>query len=379
MRFPLLVLKKVREALGPGKLLEIVYSAEDPPGGYTLDDSVVFLRADAMLSRWEDKREVKNLMGKYANLIILNRDHEVYDMLWAKGRQDTVFGTNDGWYVGDGSVRGYYDARCWKNKKIVSLLRCRLAGKFQGKTEEDLYGIGVFRCLPISCPIIEVAGDGKTAKGLWVYQGSAAGLYPYGPASRWIWGYYAVDFIREKGAWKICRLLWIENLSGRCGTNWGRPEVIPPDLPEFAEIREFRSPAPDVPGPLWTPWSPERKAVAPPLPQPYANYAEAKPELAGIPLPVSAADAGESAPNTVDATSASEADLKLLERVLDEEEVRTLVNRRVYYTFSGKRREELADLWVRGEALRKRASFGKNWGWYKGRRSGAVPTWIPRS
>jgi 2,4-dienoyl-CoA reductase-like NADH-dependent reductase (Old Yellow Enzyme family)/thioredoxin reductase len=43
MRFPLLVLKKVREALGPGKLLEIVYSAEDPPGGYTLDDSAAFL------------------------------------------------------------------------------------------------------------------------------------------------------------------------------------------------------------------------------------------------------------------------------------------------------------------------------------------------
>jgi 2,4-dienoyl-CoA reductase-like NADH-dependent reductase (Old Yellow Enzyme family)/thioredoxin reductase len=45
MRFPLLVLRKVREALGPGKLLEIVYSAEDPPGGYTLDDSVVFLNS----------------------------------------------------------------------------------------------------------------------------------------------------------------------------------------------------------------------------------------------------------------------------------------------------------------------------------------------
>jgi 2,4-dienoyl-CoA reductase-like NADH-dependent reductase (Old Yellow Enzyme family)/thioredoxin reductase len=47
MRFPLMVLKAVREALGPRKLLEIVYSAEDPPGGYTLDDSVAFLNAAA--------------------------------------------------------------------------------------------------------------------------------------------------------------------------------------------------------------------------------------------------------------------------------------------------------------------------------------------
>jgi 2,4-dienoyl-CoA reductase-like NADH-dependent reductase (Old Yellow Enzyme family)/thioredoxin reductase len=47
MRFPLMVLKAVREALGPKKLLEIVYSAEDPPGGYTLDDSAAFLNAAA--------------------------------------------------------------------------------------------------------------------------------------------------------------------------------------------------------------------------------------------------------------------------------------------------------------------------------------------
>jgi len=44
-RFPLMVLKKIREAVGPNFILEILISGEeDKYGGYTLDDMVEFLR-----------------------------------------------------------------------------------------------------------------------------------------------------------------------------------------------------------------------------------------------------------------------------------------------------------------------------------------------
>ena len=44
-RFPLMVLKKIREAVGPNFLIEILISGEeDDFGGYTLDDTVEFLR-----------------------------------------------------------------------------------------------------------------------------------------------------------------------------------------------------------------------------------------------------------------------------------------------------------------------------------------------
>ena len=44
-RFPLMILKKIREAVGPGFILEILISGEeDKYGGYTLDDTVEFLR-----------------------------------------------------------------------------------------------------------------------------------------------------------------------------------------------------------------------------------------------------------------------------------------------------------------------------------------------
>lgn len=43
MKYPLLVLRKVREAIGPNAILEILWSFEDLPGGYTIDDTVAFL------------------------------------------------------------------------------------------------------------------------------------------------------------------------------------------------------------------------------------------------------------------------------------------------------------------------------------------------
>ncbi len=43
MKFPLEVLKRIREKVGKNFLVEIIWSQEDEEGGYTLDDSVTFL------------------------------------------------------------------------------------------------------------------------------------------------------------------------------------------------------------------------------------------------------------------------------------------------------------------------------------------------
>jgi len=57
-------------------------------------------------------------------------------------------------------------------------------------------------------PVIEVAGDGKTAKGLWYSIGQ--GVRPSGTtghSTEWMWEKYAVDFIKEDGKWKIWHLI----------------------------------------------------------------------------------------------------------------------------------------------------------------------------
>ncbi|MDR1028313.1 MAG: nuclear transport factor 2 family protein, partial [Clostridiales Family XIII bacterium] len=270
---------------------------------------------------WEDKREIKNLMGKYANLLILNRDDEIYDMLWSKSRADTAFGVNEGWYAGADSVKRRYQARYEKNRVIASMLEGRFPDRFSGKRGDALYGIGVFRSMPVSCPIIKVAADGRTAKGLWVCQGSAADLYPYGPAARWIWGYYDVVFVREEGGWKIWRLKWFEELSARCGTDWGRIEEAPADLPEFAGIRDLAEPALDIEETLYPAWSPSRPLCSAKIPGDYDTYLAD--EDAALPQSLRIDD-GEivglaPAPASAGDEELSEDDIRKLARVMDKE------------------------------------------------------------
>lgn len=64
---------------------------------------------------------------------------------------------------------------------------------------------GVFAIHTLTTEIIEVAADGKTARGLWFSPGAeskrAAGTGEL--EGYWIWGMYAIDFIKENGEWKF--------------------------------------------------------------------------------------------------------------------------------------------------------------------------------
>ena len=59
-------------------------------------------------------------------------------------------------------------------------------------------------------------------------------------------------------------------------------------------------------------------------------------------------------------------DLELIQRVWDVEEVKKLCAKRCYYLANDWREKELDELWVTGEAAKKTASFGRNWGYYVG-------------
>ena len=63
--------------------------------------------------------------------------------------------------------------------------------------------------LHLAAPIIEVSGDGKTAKGQWVCPGIGALPKPKeDPQAIWNWGIIAADFICERNQWKIWHLHW---------------------------------------------------------------------------------------------------------------------------------------------------------------------------
>ena len=60
----------------------------------------------------------------------------------------------------------------------------------------------------LASPMIEVAGDGKTAKGVWRSPGIEAVRPPGGakPVALWSFGAYACDFIYRAGRWQICHV-----------------------------------------------------------------------------------------------------------------------------------------------------------------------------
>ena len=67
-------------------------------------------------------------------------------------------------------------------------------------------GIGSLVIHALTAPYIEVAGDGKTAQGLWYSPGAVGGVHPGRADGMKKYEKYGVDFIKEDGAWKIWHL-----------------------------------------------------------------------------------------------------------------------------------------------------------------------------
>lgn len=74
---------------------------------------------EQLVDRWEDQRDVRNLMGIYVNYIILNDDAKVFDDLWSR-REDVCYGDNGGDYVGADAARGYYAAVHERNALVAA-------------------------------------------------------------------------------------------------------------------------------------------------------------------------------------------------------------------------------------------------------------------
>lgn len=230
---------------------------------------------EELVSRWEDQREIKNLMGKYANCIILNREGEIFNLFWAENTENICLAFNDGFYRGGVAVSGYYDACRERNSLVAKLLQKRFPEKLGSMSDDEIYGIGPFKVKPMACPVIEISDDNNSAKGLWYCQGAYNDVEIGGPIARWTWGYFAADFMRQDSQWKILNLQSVNDVDSICGQSWGKPQANYPELPEFAELREFKYPAYTETVTLREQYSPKRPLTgAPKLPQPYKTFAE---------------------------------------------------------------------------------------------------------
>lgn len=228
--------------------------------------------SDQMLGRWESLREVKNLMGRLsADYCIIQAGH-AHERYWSQ-REDVCLGVNDGWYVGAEAVRGYYrslhEQVQFQSDHIAKLFPEHLGDK----TPEEYFGTGMLDYKPVDTCVVEVAGDNRTAKGLWCIRGSHARMTESGPVAYWEWGWFAVDFIREEDGWKIWHMQYLDDILKVQSSKWYGEEVSYPKRPEFAGIEEVKVAAPNKAAVLHQAYTPTRPGImAPRVPEAYHTF-----------------------------------------------------------------------------------------------------------
>lgn len=131
--------------------------------------------------RVEALNAIQNLMGRYSHLGQL-RGEDTLQELFAMKQPDVSWRSPSG-------------------PQGPEAMRARF--RQPGEAPKDDFD-GQLHVHAMLTPVIEVAADGKTAKGVWdsfgpnINNGSEIG--------NWLWLKYAVDFIKEEGTWKIWHL-----------------------------------------------------------------------------------------------------------------------------------------------------------------------------
>ena len=77
--------------------------------------------AEQLLTRWEIRREVQNIMGKYSQSYCIKQEGAL-PQFWSS-REDVSLGVNDGYYVGPESIQGYYGAIAAETALASRLIR----------------------------------------------------------------------------------------------------------------------------------------------------------------------------------------------------------------------------------------------------------------
>ena len=130
---------------------------------------------------------VQNLIGRYEFYHFANMyDDPRYLNLFANGDPDTKVQMSAGIWQGPDAA-----------KRLLKFYGIGIGG--------DGF-VGQMHIHPISTPVLEVAGDGRTARGVWMSDGIEAVIRDGSPKGTNIWLKYCVDFKMVNGEWKIWHL-----------------------------------------------------------------------------------------------------------------------------------------------------------------------------
>ena len=214
----------------------------------SLEERVKLLEHE--IERLHAVREIQNLMGRYQVLHTPKTFWKTPELFALKQPDVSVEIAMWGKMVGPDKVRQMYAGHSDREPEPGGMVEHQL-----------------------NTPVIQVAKDGKTAKGLWFSCGHETypGELDAEPGGKliahWNYGKFGADFIKEDGEWKIWHYHWLDTFFCPYDKSWVEypqpgPDVIisppglNPDLPPTSRGTYFpdqvRRPIPDWPEPYDT-------------------------------------------------------------------------------------------------------------------------------
>ena len=198
------------------------------------------------IARLEDRNEIQNTMSKYS----------YYTMAGESEKKLQLFAQKTPGVTAEIGARGLYESFEGVRKLFASIDRPDRTGVL---IEHDL-----------TTPIIEVAGDGKTAKGLWISPGftSSKNSNTDELEGRWTFVKYSVDFVKEEGEWKIWHFHVYLTLHATIGEGFETGADRPTPRPELPDGKK-----PENPTTYHKPYDPNGiTELVPAPPEPYETY-----------------------------------------------------------------------------------------------------------
>lgn len=230
------------------------------------------------LQRAKDVLEIQNVMSMHEYYHTASMHQEEIDNIWAQKTPGVAFeeaaliGRNEGLEAIKACYVKHFDKFLKAAAEDARLIFPHLA-----KEKEAPYGVRIVHTL--TTPVIEVAEDGQTAKGMWLSPGHMT--LPVGARKGrgkmqafWQWDKYAVDFVKEDGKWKIWHLYVGTDFCTPYETSWVESALAPAAGPEFENSGSF--PETNAPRALvYEEYSPFKVAkFAPKPPVPYKTFSE---------------------------------------------------------------------------------------------------------
>ena len=193
---------------------------------------------EEQVRRLNDIHEIQNVMSLHEYYHTAGMHREEVEEIWAQKTPGVSWETGDlGRFEGIDAIWEIYV----DGKAMVGEVNLKEMRKLFPRIEDDPenQNIGTMNVHMLTTPMIEVAGDGNTAKGIWMSPGHVTQMRGGKLTACWMWEKYAVDFVKEDGKWKIWHFHVYTDFQTPYEKSWVEtsiepkiPPAFPPDFPK---------------------------------------------------------------------------------------------------------------------------------------------------